>query len=41
MVLTEVHLLESRVHHALVNLPKSKVSLYSPPFARPCVSIDC
>ncbi len=26
MVLTEVHLLESRVHHALVNLPKSKVS---------------
>ena len=25
MILTEVHLLESRVHHALANMPKSKV----------------
>jgi 26S proteasome regulatory subunit N6 len=25
MILTEVHLLESRVNHALANLPKSKV----------------
>lgn len=27
MVLTEVHLLESRVHYALSNLPKAKVGL--------------
>jgi 26S proteasome regulatory subunit N6 len=27
MVLTEVHLLESRVNHALANMPKSKVRL--------------
>lgn len=26
MILTEVHLLESKVHHALSNMPKSKVS---------------
>lgn len=27
MILTEVHLLESKVHHALANMPRSKVSM--------------
>jgi len=32
MILTEVHLLESRVNYSLANMPKAKVSLLSPPY---------